>query len=112
MCANTSSIDAQKGNERTISSSSFVLSMIRSVILPIAQHCVAIRFDSDGMALICQPEGSQETLRLPVQGGTYAELMGELAALQALPIHQLALPFSLAAWRQLEYAHDLAGTTW
>jgi len=96
MCANTSSIDAQKGNERTISSSSFVLSMIRSVILPIAQHCVAIRFDSDGMALICQPEGSQETLRLPVQGGTYAELMGELAALQALPIYQLPIPFSLA----------------
>ena len=112
MCANTSSIDAQKGNERTISSSSFVLSMIRSVILPIAQHCVAIRFDSDGMALICQPEGSQETLRLPVQGGTYAELMGELAALQALPIYQLALPFSLEAWRQLEYAHNLIGTTW
>ena len=72
-----------------------------------AQRSVAIRFDSEGMALICQPEGSEETLRLPAQGLTKAELMGELAALQALPIYQLALPFSLAAWRQLEYAHNL-----
>ena len=61
--------------------------------------------------LICQPEGSEETIRLPVQGITKAELMGELAGLQALPIYQLALPFSLAAWRQLEYAHHLIGTS-
>ena len=32
-------------------------------------------------------------------------LMGELAALQALPIYQLALSFSLEAWRQFEYRH-------
>jgi hypothetical protein len=38
-------------------------------------------------------------------------LMGELAVLQALPTYQLAFPFSLAAWRQLEYAHHLTGTT-
>ncbi len=62
-----------------------------------AHRSVAIRFDPDTMALICQPEGSEETIRLPVQGITKAELMGELAALQALPIYQLALPFSLAA---------------
>ena len=37
--------------------------------------------------------------------------MGELAVLQALPIYQLALPFSLEAWRQLEYVHNLTGTT-
>jgi hypothetical protein len=29
----------------------------------------------------------------------------------ALPTYQLALPFSLEAWRQLEYAHNLTGTT-
>jgi hypothetical protein len=72
---------------------------------------VAIRFDPEGMTFICQPEGSEQTLRLPVQGVSKAELMGELAALQALPIYQLVLPFSLAAWRQLEYAHNLIGTT-
>src|SRR5437667_2448575 len=69
---------------------------------------VAIRFDPDTTALICQPEGSEETIRLPAQGLTKAELMGELGVLQALPIYQLALPFSLTAWRQLEYAHHLA----
>jgi hypothetical protein len=37
--------------------------------------------------------------------------MGELAVLQALPIYQLALPFSLEAWRQLEYTHILTGMT-
>jgi hypothetical protein len=34
---------------------------------------------------------------VPIQGITKAELMGELALLQALPMYQLALPFSLAA---------------
>ena len=72
---------------------------------PFAQRSVAIGFDPDTMTLICQPEGSEQTFRLPAQGLTKAELMGELAALQALPIYQLALPFSL------EYAHHLTGTT-
>jgi len=40
------------------------------------------------MALICLPEGCEETIRLPVQGGTSAELMGELAVLQSLLIYQ------------------------
>ena len=78
---------------------------------PFAQHSVVIHFDPDGMALICQPEGSEEAIRLAAQGVSKAELMGELAVLQALPIYQLALPFSLQAWRQLEYAHNLTGTT-
>ena len=76
-----------------------------------ALRSVAIRFDPDTLALICQPEGSEDTIEVPIQGITKAELMGELAVLQALPIYQLALPFSLAAWRQLEYARNLTGTT-
>ncbi len=71
---------------------------------------MAIRFDPDTTTLMCQLEGSEETMRLPAQGITKAELMGELVLLQALPVYQLALLFSLAAWRQLEYAHNLAGT--
>src|SRR5258708_1607984 len=78
---------------------------------PFALRSVAIRFDPDTLSLICQPEGCEETIQMLIQGITKAELMGELALLQALPIHQLALPFSLAAWRQLEYAHNLTGTT-
>jgi hypothetical protein len=65
------------------------------------QRSVAIAFDPATMALICQPEGSEDTLEVSIQGITKAELMGELALLQALPMYQLALPFSLAAWRQL-----------
>ncbi len=76
-----------------------------------AHRSVAIGFDPDAMVLICHPEGCEDTLQMPIQGITKAELMGELAVLQALPVYQLALPFSLAAWRQLEYAHNLTGTT-
>ncbi len=72
---------------------------------------VALRFDPEAMALVYLPEGCEETIRLPIQGRTSAELMGELAVLQSLPTHQVALPFSLAAWRQLEYAQNLTGTT-
>jgi hypothetical protein len=72
---------------------------------------VALRFDPEARTVSCLPEGCEETIRLPIQGITKAELMGELAALQSLPIYQLALPFSLAAWKQLEYAQNLTGTT-
>jgi len=74
-----------------------------------AHSSVAISFDPEAMTFICQPEGSEDTLQVPIQGIMKEELMGDLVALQALPIYQLALPFSLAAWRQLEYAHHLTG---
>jgi hypothetical protein len=77
----------------------------------VAQRSRAIHFDSDSLAFHCQLEGSKESVGVPAQGLTKAELMGELAALQTLPIYQLVLPFSPAAWRQLEYANSLMGTT-
>ncbi len=76
-----------------------------------ARCSVAVRFDPDAIALVCLPEGSEQIILLTAQGLTKAELMDELAALQALPNYQLALPFSLEAWRQLEYAHNLTGTS-
>jgi hypothetical protein len=72
---------------------------------------VEIRFDPEPIAFVCHPEGSEELVRVPVQGLSKAELMGKLATLQALPTYQLALPFSLEAWRQCEYTHNLIGTT-
>ncbi|HKF37123.1 MAG TPA: hypothetical protein VKB35_09500 [Ktedonobacteraceae bacterium] len=75
-----------------------------------AHQCIELRFDPDAIAFICQPEGSEELVRVPAQGPTKAELMGELAAMQALPTYQVALPFSLEAWRQCEYANNLIGT--
>jgi hypothetical protein len=63
---------------------------------------VAIHFNSDPLAFLCQLEGSEELVEVPAQGLTKAELMGELATMQTLPTYQLALPFSPEAWRQLE----------
>jgi hypothetical protein len=77
----------------------------------VAQRSLAIHFDSDSLAFHCQLEGSEEIVWVPAQGLTKAELMGELAALHTLPTYQLVLPFSPAAWRQLEYANSLMGTT-
>jgi hypothetical protein len=51
------------------------------------------------------------TITFAPQGLTKTDLMGELGHLFALPVYQLALPFTHEAWRQLEYTHVLAGTT-
>ena len=58
-----------------------------------------------------QPAGSAITLTIAPQGLTKTNLMGELGHLLALPIYQLALPFTHETWRQLEYTHVLTGTT-
>jgi hypothetical protein len=76
-----------------------------------ALRSVVITFDPATLALLCQPEASEDILEVPIQGISKAELMGELALLQTLPIYQLAFPFSLEAWRQCEYANSLNGTT-
>src|SRR5215471_15813537 len=40
-----------------------------------ARRSVAIRFDAGLAALLCQPAGSEETLRVPIQGLSKTELM-------------------------------------
>ncbi|WP_347244518.1 hypothetical protein, partial [Thermogutta sp.] len=39
-------------------------------------------------------------MHLPIRGLTKADLMGELSPLRAVPAYQLALPLSVAEWRQ------------
>jgi hypothetical protein len=56
-------------------------------------------------------KGSEESIRVPALGLTKADLMVELALMHTLPTYQLALPFSQDAWRQLEYANGLMGTS-
>jgi transposase InsO family protein len=68
-------------------------------------------FDAEQGVFVTHPEGSDITILLTPQGLTKADLMGELSGLVALPPYQLALPFTQATWRQLEYAHTFAGTT-
>ena len=77
----------------------------------VAHLGVAVRFDAESLAFHCQLEGSEEIVEVPTQGLSKADLMGELAVMQSLPTYQLALPFSQEAWRQLEYANGLIGTT-
>jgi len=70
---------------------------------------LVLSFDPAQGAWAAQVDGSAETLVIAPQGLTKSALMGELSRLLALPGHQLALPFTPEAWRQIEYAHALAG---
>jgi hypothetical protein len=49
---------------------------------------VAIRFDAYPLAFLCQLEESEEIVRVPAQGLTKADLMGELALMHTLPTYQ------------------------
>jgi hypothetical protein len=53
----------------------------------------------------------EATITIAPQGLTKTDLMGELGHLLALPVYQLALPFTHEAWRQLEYRGILSSTT-
>jgi hypothetical protein len=70
-----------------------------------------LHFDAKQGCFLGQPASSEMTFTIPPQGLTKTDLMGELGHLLALPMYQLALPFSQEALRQLEYTHVLAGTT-
>ena len=70
---------------------------------------VELTFDAPTVSLICTLEGGTEPpMRIPVQGLSKAELMGELSAVQRLPDFQLSLPWSADTWRSLAYAELLA----
>jgi transposase InsO family protein len=72
---------------------------------------IELHFDPSQGCFVGQPEGTDASFTMAPQGLSKTELMGELAALLALPAYQLALPFTHAAWRQLEYARALASMT-
>jgi hypothetical protein len=71
---------------------------------------IELHFDSIQGCFVGQPEGTNTSFRLAPQGLSKTELMGELAGLITLPAYQQALPFTHDAWRQLEYARNLAAT--
>jgi hypothetical protein len=57
------------------------------------------------------PERTTQPFRLSAQGLTKEALMGELDPLTTIPAYQLALPFSLQAWREVVLCQDLYDTT-
>ena len=70
-----------------------------------------LRYAAERAVFVAQPEGWSDTVLIPPCGLAKAALMGEFAEFAALPTYQLALPFSHTAWRALEYARGVAGTT-
>jgi transposase-like protein len=76
-----------------------------------ARQTLEITFDPETKEFVCLSEDGSQTVRVPAQGLTKAELMGELGPLIALPAYQLSLPFSLPAWREMALCNDLSGTT-
>lgn len=77
----------------------------------LSDQTLEITFDPQTCQLKCLSEDGSQGIRLPVQGLTKSDLMGELGPLIALPAYQLALPFSPSAWREIMLCDDLTGTT-
>lgn len=76
-----------------------------------ANQMIEITFEPEICAFVCRSEDDQRSARLPAQGLTPRELIGELGPLVALPAYQLALPFSIAEWRRMQLCAMLTGTT-
>jgi transposase InsO family protein len=76
-----------------------------------AHREIAITFDPQSWELVCLPEGADQPIRVKAQGLTKVALMGELAPVLTLPVHQLALPFTREDWRRLALIHSLGDTT-
>lgn len=74
-----------------------------------ARQEVKITFDPQTWELICQPQNGEPAVRLPIQGVSKADLMGELHPLTSVPAYQLSLPLSPSSQRELILA-GLRGT--
>ena len=85
--------------------------MTTSLRTTLRNQLLELHFDAEQGCFLGQPAGSETTITFAPQGLTKTDLMGELGHLLALPAYQLALPLTQEAWRQLEYARVLTGTT-
>jgi transposase-like protein len=75
-----------------------------------AKSTIEITFDPDTREILTRGEGSDITKRFGALGLTKADLMGDLTTI-CLPNYQFSLPFTPQAWREMELAAQLAGTT-
>jgi len=75
----------------------------------LAGQSVEIRFDAQSQEFACVAEDDR-SFRLKAQGLSREALMGELSPLLALPVYQLALPFSRSPWRAALLCEMLTGT--
>jgi hypothetical protein len=77
----------------------------------IDKQTVEIHFDPTTIELVCQPETGEAPIRQTPKGLTKAYLMGALANILALPVYQLALPWSVETRRHADLIASLTGTT-
>lgn len=59
----------------------------------LAKQQLEITFDPHTHELVCRSEDGQQEARIPIQGLTKPDMMGELAPTLTLPVYQLPLPF-------------------
>jgi transposase len=76
-----------------------------------ARQQVEITFDMSDQHFVFRSASETPLRRLPIQGVTVPELLGELGSLVGLPAFQLALPLSWDAWRTLRLCGTLGAMT-
>ena len=69
-----------------------------------------VNFDIETLEFIAKTIGTNRIQRFTVKGISKTDLMGELVPFSRLPAYQLALPFTLDAWRQNCLAQLVRGT--
>jgi len=75
------------------------------------REAVEITFDPTDRHLVFLSADGQREKRLPLQGVSTTNLMGEMEPFVSLDHFQLALPFTWDEWRQVRLCETLGGTT-
>jgi transposase len=76
-----------------------------------AGQAVEITFDPEEPHFVFHSANGERTKRLPLQGVSATDLMGEMGPLVNLDQFQLALPFTWDEWRVIRLCETLGGTT-
>jgi len=76
-----------------------------------SRESVEVTFDSADRQLVFRSADGKQEKRLPLQGVSTTDLMGEMGPLVNLDHFQLALPFTWDEWRVTRLCETLGGTT-
>jgi transposase len=76
-----------------------------------SRESVEVTFDSADRRLVFRSADGKQEKRLPLQGVSTTDLMGEMGPLVNLDHFQLALPFTWDEWRVTRLCETLGGTT-
>jgi hypothetical protein len=76
-----------------------------------SRESLEVTFDSADRQLVFRSADGKQEKRLPLQGVSTTDLMGEMGPLVNLDHFQLALPFTWDEWRVTRLCETLGGTT-